>query len=86
MKRLLTLFTLLLTLTLPPVCAQVLSLDSCRALSLRNNKAIGMAREQMEKAYYDRKAARTNYLPKVALAAGYVRTGDEISQIGRAHV
>lgn len=79
MKRLFTLFTLLLTLTLPPVCAQTLSLDSCRALALRNNKAIGMAREQMEKAYYDRKAARTNYLPKVALTAGYVRTGDEIS-------
>lgn len=79
MKRLSLFFLLTLLLHALPTCAQTLSLDSCRALALRNNKAIGIAHGKVEKARYERKAARTNYLPKVALTAGYVRTGNEIS-------
>lgn len=59
--------------------AQTLSLDDCRKLALQNNKALAISNAKSEKAYYDRKAARTNYLPKVALMASYTRTGDEIS-------
>ena len=57
----------------------VLSLDSCRALALRNNKELAQSRVKIEKAGWDRKAAHTNYLPKVSLTAGYMRSGDEIS-------
>ena len=57
----------------------VLSLDSCRALALRNNKELAQSRVKIEKTGWDRKAAHTNYLPKVSLTAGYMRSGDEIS-------
>lgn len=58
---------------------QPLTLDSCRAMALRNNKTLAMSRTAIEKATYQRQAAHTNYLPKVALTAGYMRTGKEIS-------
>ena len=58
---------------------QVLSLDSCRALALRNNKELAQSKAKIGKATWDTKAAHTNYLPKVSLTAGYWRTGDEIS-------
>lgn len=57
----------------------VLTLDSCRSMALGNNKQLAIVRAQQQKALYDRKAAHTNYLPKVSLMAGYVRTGKEIS-------
>lgn len=58
---------------------QALTLDSCRALALRNNKSLAISRAGIDKAYNERRAAQTNYLPKVSLTAGYVRTGTEIS-------
>lgn len=79
MKRLFLLFAFALPAAFAPVGAQTLSLDSCRTLALRGNKALSIGESQMAKAGYDRKAARTNYLPKVALTAGYVRTSDELS-------
>jgi len=57
----------------------VLSLDSCHALALRNNKQIAIAKAEIDKAGWNAKAAHTNYLPKVGLTAGYVRSGDEVS-------
>lgn len=57
----------------------VLSLDSCRALALQNNKQISIAKAEIDKANWNTKAAHTNYLPKVGITAGYVRTGDEVS-------
>ena len=56
-----------------------ISLDSCRQMALKNNKSIEIARLKKEKAQYDRQAAETNYLPKLALTGGYMRTGREIS-------
>lgn len=75
-------FFIILSLACCSVCSNaqgVLSLDSCRALALRNNKELAQSKAKMEKAAWDRKAAHTNYLPKVSLTAGYMRTGDEIS-------
>lgn len=59
--------------------AQTLSLDSCRRLALQNNKAIAISRAKQYKALNERRAAHTNYLPKVSVMATYMRTGDEIS-------
>ena len=61
----------------------VLSLDSCRALALRNNKELAMTQVKMEQAKWNRKAAHTHYLPKISLTAGYMRTGDEISLLNK---
>ena len=57
----------------------VLSLDSCRALALRNNKELKMASEKINMAHWNRKSAATNYLPKVDAMGSYMRTSREIS-------
>ncbi len=61
----------------------LLTLDSCRALALRNNKELAIARAATEKSRWEYKAARTNYFPKISLTAGYMRTGDEISLLSK---
>lgn len=60
-----------------------LSLDSCKALALRNNKQLAIAQTEIEKSVWNTKAAHTNYLPKIGLTVGYMRTGDEISLLNK---
>lgn len=43
-----------------------LTLDSCRALALSNNKELRISAEKITAAHYEKKAAFTNYLPKIA--------------------
>ncbi len=70
----------LLSVTASTLWAQrTLTLDECRQLALTGNKEIAMSRQKMVKAENEQQAARTNYLPKISLRAGYVRTGREIS-------
>lgn len=57
----------------------VLTLDSCRALALRNNKQINVSRLSKEVAMNTRKAARTKYLPKVDVLTGYEFTSRDIN-------
>lgn len=61
------------------VAAQTLSLDSCRALALRSNKQLSIARVKKEVATNTRKMARTKYLPHINLAGGYMYSSREIS-------
>lgn len=63
---------------------QTLSLDSCRALAIANNKDLLISREKINAARYEKKAASTNYLPKITAAGGYMRTGKEISLLSDA--
>ena len=70
---------LLLCLTLTIKAQEVLTLDSCRALAIANNKDLLMAREKLDAAHYQRKAAFTNYLPNIAATGGYMRSQKEIS-------
>ena len=58
-----------------------LSLDSCKAMALRNNKQLNISRLSKEVAKNVRKAARTKYLPKVDAMGGYLYTGKQISII-----
>lgn len=62
-----------------PIHGQTLSLDSCRALALRNNKSLGVARLRQNMATYTAKAAKTKYLPKIDVLGGYEYTSREIS-------
>lgn len=57
----------------------VLSLDSCRALAVRNNKELRMAGERLRAAAYEHKAARTKYMPRVSATGVYMHTSKEIS-------
>ena len=78
MKKIL--FTLvLLILPLGMLAQHTYTLDECRNLALKQNKQLAIQQTQIDKATYDRKAAGTNYLPKVSLAAGYMLTSQEIS-------
>ena len=58
---------------------QVLSLDSCRALALRNNKQLSISRVKQDVAANLRKSARTKYLPHVSALGGYEWTSREVS-------
>ena len=62
----------------------VLSLDSCRAMALRNNKQIRVAEVRRDVAANVRKAARTKYLPHVSAVGGYEHTSREISLLSDA--
>lgn len=68
-----------------PVEAQnVLSLDSCRAMALRNNKQMNASRLKKDVAYNLRKSARTKYLPKVDAIGGYEWFSREISLLNNS--
>ena len=58
---------------------RILTLDSCRAMSLRNNKQMGVARVKQEVNTNLRKSARTKYLPKVDAIGGYEWMSKEVS-------
>ena len=60
---------------------QVMTLDSCRNLALRNNKEIQQAALAIEKAGYQRKEAAAAYLPQFDLTAGYIYNSRKVSLI-----
>ena len=62
----------------------VLTLDSCRALALRNNKQLQVARVNKEMTGYAKKSARTQYLPKVDAVAGYSYFSHEINLLSKS--
>ena len=62
---------LLVLLPMSGQCQRLLTLDSCRAMALRNNKQMGLAKMKQEVNAYTRKAARTQNLPKVNALGGY---------------
>jgi outer membrane protein TolC len=80
-----TLFKSIASVLLGLLCVQsagaqrVLTLDSCRAMALRNNKQINASRLTKDVAYNARKATRTQYLPKIDALGGYEYTSREIS-------
>ena len=61
--------------------AQVVTLDSCRNMALRNNKEIQQAALGIEKAGYQRKEAAAAYLPQFDLTAGYIYNSRKMSLI-----
>ncbi len=70
---------LLLFLPLAADAQRLLTLDSCRAMALRNNKQLGVAKVKQEASTNMRKSARTQYLPKVNAVGGYMWMNKEIS-------
>lgn len=78
MKRVLG-FILFIGGSLGVTAQNVLSLDSCRALALANNKELRISAEKISAAHYEKKAASTNFLPKISAMGTYMRTEKEIS-------
>ena len=68
---------LLMAVVLLPIhgeAQRLLTLDSCRAMALRNNKQMSVAKVKQD-------SARTKYLPHVNALGGYVWTSKEISML-----
>lgn len=55
-----------------------MSLDSCLALAIRNNKEVSISQMKEEAATYTRKAAFTKYLPQIEAQGGYYRNEKEL--------
>ena len=58
---------------------RTLTLDSCRAMALQNNKQLGVSRVKQDVAKNLRKSARTKYLPHVSVLGGYQYSSRPIS-------
>ncbi len=78
MKKIL-IFIILFTAALGSHAQRILNIDSCRSLALENNKELHITQEQINAAKYQRKAAFTNFLPKIDLTGSYMHTQKEIS-------
>ena len=81
MKKIFSL-VLLLSITGSLSSQEVLSLDSCRALALANNKDLQIGNEKIKAAYYERKAAFTNYLPNISAMGSYMRNEKNMALLG----
>ena len=77
-------FICLAYLSFPMKAQEALSLDSCRALAISNNKELLISQEKINAAHYQRKAAFTNYLPNISASGGYMRSQKELSIISDA--
>lgn len=62
--------------------AQTVSLDSCRHMAVRNNKAIRIAEEAVKGAGYERKAAFSAYLPGIDFSGTYLYNQRQINLLG----
>lgn len=78
MKRIFSL-AFLLFITFAIKSQDIITLDSCRALAIANNKDLQIANEKVNAAYYQKKAAFTNYLPDISAMGTYMRNQKEFS-------
>ena len=78
MGKLLSLI-ILIGYTLPISAQRTLSLDSCRALALRNNKQLNISKLKQNVARNTHKTTKTQYLPKLDVAGAYLFTSREVS-------
>lgn len=71
----------LLLLSSQIASAQAVSLDSCRHMAVRNNKAIRIAEENIRGAAYTRSVARAAYLPAIDFTGTYLYNQHKIALI-----
>ena len=65
----------------PMLGQSVVSLDSCRSMALHNNKELRIMSEKVTKAGYQRKEARSAYLPALDLNATYLYNQKNLSLV-----
>ncbi|MDE5922310.1 MAG: TolC family protein, partial [Muribaculum sp.] len=66
----------------PDTGAETVSLDSCRAMAIANNKQLRIQAEQIRAAGYQKKEAFAAYLPQIDFAGGYVYNSNDINILG----
>jgi len=65
--------------SLPIAAQEVVSLDSCRAMAMANNKQLRIQNERIKSAGYQKKEAFAAYLPSIDFAGGYTYNQKKIS-------
>ena len=73
---------LLLLVAIGSLSAQSLSLDSCKALAIRNNAAVKNAALDVKAAQEVKKQARTKYFPQVSAMAGVYDAAKPLVEYG----
>lgn len=63
-----------------------LTLDSCRAMALRNQAKMQNARLEVASARETKKAAFTKYFPSISVAAGYFRSQNHLIDIDNSSI
>lgn len=81
--RLIVIGAVFFSVPLQASAQRVLSLDSCRTLAIGNNKTLGISRVGRGMAEEVRKAARTDYLPKLDAVGTYQYTSRKISLLSK---
>ena len=77
-NRLILMLTLVFALPMA-LCAQTLSLDSCRSMALRNNKQLKVADAKIDAAQFTKKQAFAAYLPGIDFQGMYLWNQKELS-------
>ncbi len=72
-------FILIFTMMISGKAQRKISLDSCRALALKNNKELKISDKEVEISSLRKKVAFTHYLPKVSAIGSYMRNEKEMS-------
>lgn len=84
MRKIIIRMTALAAMVLAPLgldAQQVLSLEQCREMAIRNNQALQQAETKVEMAGYDRKIAMANYFPNVSASGIYQYNPNDIALI-----
>ncbi len=68
-------------LTTAATAQTLLTLDSCRAMALRNNKTLAVSQMQRRVAGDMKKSARTKFLPRIDAAGAYTHTTRSMSAL-----
>ncbi len=61
----------------------VLSLDSCRAMALRNNKELKISGTEIDRAGWNHKVAESQYLPRVNALGGYMYSARKMQLLSK---
>lgn len=69
-------------MVMPVMASATVSLDSCRSMAIRNNKAIRIADENIRGAGHTRQAAKSAYLPALDFTGGYMYSQHQIELLG----
>lgn len=72
----------LTVITASAAWSQTVSLDSCRNMAVRNNKAIKVAEENIKSAGFEKKAAFSAYLPGIDFTGAYFYNQQQIELLG----
>ena len=72
MKKIILLFAFCWVSTIMYAQDQILSLEACRDLALRNNKELNISKENIRLADYEKKAAFTKYFPQLSANGAYM--------------